>query len=339
MAQIIMHDMLGLLKPYFVSEDHPKAIFERVKDELLVSDGKVRNLQESLGGQGGMFTVMSAAQQDGYDVMTGQQIWGLFNPTRRRDVSAWEFELFEAHQVMDVAQASAQTLAQQMPIGDMEVYVFPADPANRSLMVFSHGLSAFAGVPGALHLQIFPSEGNIRRVPAALARLLVHQLRRELPLNTLRDWLLTEGLAACFVETNFPEEELPWLASFRKPDDWDNTLTDIARRYGLNSYDEMTVNVYGSFSQVGAERPPMVHALPDDELTYVQEIASGALDESNPNRIAAYLYGDELIAPQGHATFGLSAYAGFEVAYRLVKARLEEAGLPLADALTATDLI
>ena len=118
MPQIIMHDMLSLLRAYFVSEDHPKTIFARAREELLVSDGQVCNLQESLGEQGDIFTVMSAAQQDGYDVMTGQQIWGLFNPTRHRDVSAWEFDRFDAHQVMDVVRDSVEALIQHMPIDD-----------------------------------------------------------------------------------------------------------------------------------------------------------------------------------------------------------------------------
>jgi hypothetical protein len=40
-----------------------------------------------------------------------------------------------------------------------------------------------------------------------------------------------------------------------------------------------------------------------------------ALDDTHPSAIAAYLYGDELVAAHGHPTVGLSPYAGFDVAY------------------------
>jgi uncharacterized protein YjaZ len=336
MTQIILHDTLALLKPYFLSEEHPKKLFERAKTELLDVDGAAREWQGSLGQHGGGFAVMQAAQLDGYDVVTGQQIWGLFNPTRRREVSAWEFELFESQHVMDSLRELLAAITANLPLEELNVYLIPADPANRSLMVFNHGLSAYAGVPREVHVQIFPSAGNLRRLPAVMARLIVHQLRRQFGLNTLGDWLVTEGLAACFVEAQFPDF-VPWLVSFRKPDDWDDTLSEIARRYGLSAYDEMTANVYGSLTQVGEDRPPEALPLPDEELTYTQDLLLAALTESNPNRIAAYLFGDELVAAQGHQGMGVPPFAGYEVAYRLVKGYLDE--VPLADALIAADIL
>jgi len=342
MTHIVLHDTLALLKPYFLSQEHPKELFARAKSELLDVDGATRKWQGSLGEHSAGFSVMQAAQQDGYDVVTGQQIWGLFNPTRRRDVSAWEFELFESHQVMETLRESLESLsfslAGRFPLDELNVYLFPADPANRSLMVFNHGLSAFAG--GEIHIQIFPSEGTSRRLPAVMARLLIHQIRHTFGLNTLGDWLVAEGLAACFVEENFPAfADWPWLVSFRKPDDWEDTLREIARRYGLSSYDEMAVNIYGSLTQVGEDRPPDALPLPADELAYTQNILLDAISETNPIRIAAYLFGDELVAAQGHQGMGVPPFAGFEVGYRLVKRYVADAGISLAEALTTSDIL
>jgi len=37
------------------------------------------------------------------------------------------------------------------------------------------------------------------------------------------------------------------------------------------------------------------------------------MDTRDPSGIAAHLYGDELMAAQGHRGVGLPAYAGFEI--------------------------
>ena len=59
----------------------------------------------------------------------------------------------------------------------------------------------------------------------------------------------------------------------------------------------------------------------------------GALDLSDARLVAAHLYGDELLAAQGHPTVGLPPFAGFEVGYQLVQAYLGHTGESLPEVI------
>ena len=100
----------------------------------------------------------------------------------------------------------------------------------------------------------------------------------------------------------------------------------------MPSYDDVLVNVYGMTAQVGSARPPGAQPLDAEELAYAREVIGGALNRSDARLTAAHLYGDELLAAQGHPTVGLPPFAGFEAGYRLVQVYLERTGANLAAA-------
>lgn len=50
----------------------------------------------------------------------------------------------------------------------IEVFLLPADPANRNLMVVNYGLSCFGGTPGYLLVEVWPGSGNITRLEPAV---------------------------------------------------------------------------------------------------------------------------------------------------------------------------
>lgn len=68
---------------------------------------------------------------------------------------------------------------------------------------------------------------------------------------------------------------------------------------------------------------------PDGWITHNDEIADARI-------IAAHLYGDLVVAAQGHQTVGLPPYAGFEIAHRLVQSYLQRTGASLAEAVSKT---
>jgi uncharacterized protein YjaZ len=284
---------------------------------------------------------MEAAQHDGYEVLFGQQGWGLFNPTRRIEASAWEFEQYADVDLLGRLSDWLRAFAEHFPHSGqpvrIECYVLPADPANRAFMITTHGLSCFGGVPGYLAVRVWPSRGNLTRLRPTLARIFAHNLRWAnvpwIESVTLGDFLVLEGLAATFVAELFPEQEVPWLVAFRAPDDWNAALQSVADIYGVPRYDDLLVNVYGSTTPVGSERPPRALPLSAEELEYARAVIGGALDTRDARIIAAHLYGDELLAAQGHPTVGLPPFAGFEVAYRLVRAYLEHTGERMSEAI------
>jgi uncharacterized protein YjaZ len=341
--EITVHDTLGLLRPLFTSRDHPRDLFARARPVLWGAEGPMARLASfaSERDRGG-FGVMSAVQMDGYEVLVGQQAWGLFNPTRRRELSDWEFALHATADTPGVSRAWLQRFAALLTGGPgverVACFLLPSDPANGTYMAWNHGMSGFGGVPGAVFLRLWPSAGNLARLGPTLARLFAHTVRwAAMPRDgtaTLADFLVLEGLAAAFVATVAPDAPTPWLVAFRKPDGWDSTLTEIAARCGVACYDDLVVNVYGSQQPVGGGRPPPALPLASDELAYSRAVILEALAVTDPRLIAAHLYGDELAAAQGHPAVGLPAYAGFEVGYRLVQEFLGRTGRDVCATLT-----
>ncbi|HLZ62887.1 MAG TPA: DUF2268 domain-containing putative Zn-dependent protease [Ktedonosporobacter sp.] len=342
---ILVYDTIALLQPIFTLRARPKEVFAQAQEPIFGQHGlnslmplERHSLERMLGG----YPVMQAVKQDGYDVMVGQQAWGLFDPGRSKDASEWQFSQFLARHVLETLRTSLHTCAEILPspaaLAHIECLLLPADPTNQNLMVMNHGLSGFAGLPGYLFLQLWPGTGNLARLGPALARLYLHNLRWALTPTTqtitLGDMLVLEGLSAAFITTMFPDIPSPWLVSIRQPDDWQETLSHVARLHGVNSYDEIKCNIYGMQFLIGdAPRPPTAQPLEPDELEYVRDLIDRALTTTDARLIAAYLYGDELTALQGHPTVGLPPYAGFEFGYHLVQAYLQQSGQSLAEAI------
>jgi uncharacterized protein YjaZ len=340
--EIIVHDTITLLRPYFTVRTRPKELFTRVQATLLSPGGALEALWAAMKARSrGGFDVMEAAQHDGYEVLFGQQVWGLFNPTRKIEASAWEFEQYANVDILGRLNSWLQRFAAFFAHAGMperiECYLLPADPANRAFMITTHGLSCFGGVPGYLATRVWPSPGNLARLGPALARVFAHNLRwanaPRIEPTTLGDFLVLEGLAAAFVAEIFPEQQAPWLVAFRAPDDWNAALQSVADMYAAPRYDDLLVNVYGTTAPVGAERPPRALPLNAEELEYARAVIGSALDISDARLIAAHLYGDELLAAQGHPTVGLPPFAGFEVGCRLVQAYLEHTGASLPETI------
>lgn len=345
MTRIVVHDTIAQFQPLFTSRERPKALFSRAQ-EVISSDGMTGRLHHELADRRrNGFDVMSAAQHDGYESLMGQQGWGLFNPTRSRDASDWEFARYEQAAILEqiervvtvCVQRLELTEAQAARLPQIQCFLVPADPANRTFMAFNHGLSGFGGAPGYLLLRVWPSSGNLARVPAVLARLVANNARqaaRTEGLLTLGDWLVLEGLSAAFVEaTSTPLNVPPWLVAFAKPNDWDQALGHVAQFYQLASYNDLVVNVYGGQVPIGSERLPQAVPLDPEDLAYASEIIKAALNVSDATTIAGYMYGDAIVAMQGHPAVGLPPYAGFEVGYRLVQEYLRQSGRRLSEAM------
>lgn len=339
MTRFIIHDTIRLLKPLYLSTEQPKVRLQRISEILLAEDSFVAPLQKAnMTGSGGLGA--GVQQAAGYFTMA-QQGWGLFNPTRRVNASAWAFERFEELDILTHIERQLQSLLAAYPAAPMpdelNVVLFPTDPANAGVMRMEHGFAVFGGVPGWLIMQMWPDSGNLARLDAMLAYSYAWQMRQHAlagkAVHTLADHLVVEGLAAAFVADCVTDLHVPaWAVTVAPPDGWDYTLNQVAAMYGLESYAGMVVNVYGHMIPVGSERPPVPESLDTEELAYAAAIMREALAETNPVRIAAYLYGDKIVAARGHATVGLSPFSGFYVGMQLINAYREAAGVDLMQA-------
>ena len=341
--QITVHPSLNLLRDLFTEGLDARERFRRAGPLLLDPGTAIRpfyDLRASHGRDWPALDVMEVAGGDGLEACRGSQVWGLFNPARSLDAAAWEFRQYDAKslrsQVTGVFRQLARCLA--LPDAQVDCLLLPCDSANRSLMVFSHGLSAFGAAPGLVMLRCWPCESSISRLPAALARAWVHTLRHlvfgRATLQNLADFLVMEGIAAGLVARLYPAAGAPWLAALTAPDGWEGELDRIAREwYGLADSSDLVTNVYGAPVVMGSDRPPVARALDGETLALTIAELGECLALGHPLAVAARLYGDELLALHGYPPVGMAPCAGFEVGYRLVEAWLGETGGTLSAAL------
>lgn len=341
--QVTVHHSLAILRDLYCSRLQPQEKFRRAGPLLLDPGTAIQPFYRARASHGRdwpALDVMEVAGCDGLEAGRGSQVWGLFNPQRSLDAAAWEFAQYDAvdihARVKQILAQLAQTLA--LPEAQVDCLLLPCDSASRSLMVFSHGLSVCGAAPGLVLLRFWPCAGNPGRLPAALARAWAQTLRhlvfgRE-TLQTLADFLVMEGIAAALVARQQPDEPVPWLSTLAPPPGWQAELQRIAREYyGIVDYSDLVTNLYGAQVVMGGERPPAAQALDGETLALTIAELGDSLDAGHAHAIASALYGDEVLAHGGHPPAGMPAWAGFEVAFRLVEAWLQETGATLTEAL------
>ena len=341
--QVTVHHTLDTLRDLFTSDLHPQEKFRRAGPALLDPGTAIQPLyrvRASHGRDWPALDVMEVAGCDGLEAARGSQVWGLFNPLRSLDAAAWEFAQYDA---VDIHARATQVLAQlaqtlALPGAQVDCLLLPCDSASRTLMVFSHGLSVFGAAPGLILLRLWPCAANFGRLPAALARAWAQTLRHLVfgrkTLQTLADFLVMEGIAAALVARRQPDEPVPWLSTLAAPPGWEAELKRIARSwYGVADYSDLVTNLYGAEVVMGGERPPPARALDGETLALTIAEIGESLDAGHAHAIASALYGDAVLAHGGHPPAGIPAWAGFEVAFRLVETWLRETGATLAEAL------
>ena len=313
-----MHDTVSLLESLFCEPSSPKARLELARPVLYGEGSVFQPFKLAARAQRTtLFRVMQAGAVDGYSVVAAQQGWGLFNPARRVEASQWTFGQFRDKEVLGQIREGLEAVAMHLQAPDFElnIYLLPADPANRALMLRSHGLSVFAGLPGVILIQLWPSEGNLARLGAAITRALVYAgTVGETEVTTLSDVLRLEGRAARLVRERFPTPLEPQLMAFRAPDNWRAALVHAAELCGVETYDDIRANIYGGEGS-SIRSVPEARALDEEERVYVKAVLREAGNETQPTRIAAHLYGDEVVAPQGHVGVGVPPFGGVAVTH------------------------
>lgn len=313
--QVVIWDTLAL-EPFFISSQSPKQLLAALEPSIRAKDG----LWQSHGVYvRDNYAVWQAAQLDGYEACVAAQMWGLMNPSRSREASAWAFQQFRAEEVLKKVEGWVKEwgeLFEALP-EKLEVFVVPGDPANRGLMLRSGGLS-MGGLRGCITATLWPSQGNLERLKPVLARAFLLALRQSLhPAQTLGDYLVQEGLAGVFAgQVQF--DPAPWLLPFAPPRDWPQELARVARLHGYERYQDLPSNLYGTILR--GEYPGLrARPLQADELEQALSLLPQALPTTDTNAIAAYLYGDEAVQSQGHPGVGMVSLGGLEVAYWMIQ--------------------
>ncbi|MBB6098215.1 uncharacterized protein YjaZ [Deinobacterium chartae] len=326
--RLAVFDTLSLLRSLVEPQHRPSQLFERAQPLLYGEGGLLESLRGAMQGKDAHgYAPMAAVRRGGYDAMAAQQMWGLFNPSRPRELALEALDALERAGTLHWARAVLEDALSALPgrMPDLTLYLLPGDPMNRNLMLGNLGLSAF-GQPGALVVTVWPSAENLERLEGALVAELARAAfvaRRPFEAGTLAEYLSLEGRVLRFARDRVGEERAgPWVSEERAAR-WNDELRRIARVAGYPGYAQVVTNVFGA--QVGGPGRVGAQPKPDfEELEYTREVLAGALCERSPGRIGAYLWGDEAAREAGQPTVGLSPLAGLAAALEQEVAHGEE---------------
>src|SRR5262245_59037012 len=93
--EIVVPDVVAELAPLYLSRDPPRIVLRRAM--ATIGSGRGPFAPPGLTKEGraaAIFETRKAVLIDGYEAIYGQQAFGLFNPSRRREASDWEFDRY-----------------------------------------------------------------------------------------------------------------------------------------------------------------------------------------------------------------------------------------------------
>lgn len=268
--------------------------------------------------------ILKAVRSDGIDLLEMQQQYGMFNPSRNKEATAWYYteadRLNLTQTVVQTVLDCAVSLPQPLLPAQLRVAIVPADCADPVFMRRQGGLSVYGRTRGFLLVRIWPTEGNMSRLGPAVLRALIHGICRQEGALSLGEAVATEGIAAHWVQKRYGpcEPDCAWMLALQHAKDWGSVLSQIAEWYGEQEYEDVEVNIYGSRVKAGNVGIVPPEPLTSDELDYAQGELAEHWESNDPIHVAGFLYGDTLLAEQGYATMGVPAYAGFAVGASLV---------------------
>jgi hypothetical protein len=310
----------------FHLEVHPRELLARARPILM--DGLQRRLAPPLAATRraeSPWAIERLVRLDGYEAVAMQQGWGLFNPTRRPAASIWAVEILRRKGVVErcrsalaaALHAAGAAWPQARGAEAIDLVVVPGDPANRNFMTRTHGLSVAARSPGLVLVQVWPSAGNLERLPAAMARAAAHQVLA--PRLDLAEQLNCESAADRIGHTlGVCRAQQLWREVLAAPCDHEAALEHAAALSGAPSYAALDTNIYGHTDQAVSTRvePWTVEPLDEEERSYTVAVLAQMLEAavSDSATIAGALFGDDAMRAWGHRGAGFASLAGFQVA-------------------------
>ena len=332
------------LEPLFMSTLPTWSRLDHARPFLDGSDPTMRGFHSAIRQSSpSIRAVRDTARLDGSTIIASQQFFGLFNPSRNRTLTQWQFDTLRNENARGIVEQALRAALDVLslrgrahPMATVTAWIFPADPANAYTMLSCHGLEAWGDTPGAVAVQLWPSRANIARLPLVTIRALALGYRSAITgpnsSPTVAEHLVREGLASTLVCELHAGPGAPWAIPFTRPSDWRDTLRSIAHASGFESYANLPVNVYGVTAPAGADHlpdPPMVNV---EHMALIHARCLQARGTVDPVEIAGLLYGDEPLAMNGHPVLGLPFASGFAVAHSVVSAGIRRLGCTIAEA-------
>lgn len=130
---------------------------------------------------------------------------------------------------------------------ELKFGMYIADPKK---LEFQKGYCGFGGIPGFIHVSIYPNAYNISRIPAVIAHEFHHNVRFSYfdwdhGNVTVGDYLIIEGLAESFAKELYGEDLLgPWVTSFDQ-EDLEYSIEIIKDSLDIKGFAEVSSYMFG----------------------------------------------------------------------------------------------
>jgi len=310
---VSIHNVHKTLEPLFCEPHKAKDLLELAYPLFYADDAVFRRLMPVL--QANSFEAQLAEVCN--KGVSSQQGFGLFNPNRKIVASQWVYQRFAELSIEKQIKSLLLELADKFKTlpETLTVFVLAADPANRRTMLRDLG-QAYLAANDMLIVQLWPSAGNIALLKAQLATVLVQlSFQREQTIKTLADALTMQAKAARFVKKVCPDITMETFLSVQPASDWQAVLSDLASLYEAPNYDAIPSNIYGSDGSGLSPLAP-VKKLEQEELEFAFELLKDNVTVTQVAKIAAFLYGDEMVLSQGYEGQAMPNYAGLALADR-----------------------
>lgn len=196
---------------------------------------------------------LKSTNPNGYDVIMASKMLGYLDldEVKRGLYAINELEKINALKIADdslhncinfIEKYNLKINAQELLFG-----LYLADPEKLELQ---KGYCGFGGIPGFIHISIYPNDYNIPRLPAIIAHEFHHNIRFSYfdwdnGNVTVGDYIIIEGLAESFSKELYGEKLLgPWVTSF-EDDDLKYSLEVIKDALNVKGFSEVSSYMFG----------------------------------------------------------------------------------------------
>lgn len=223
---VTVQGVCDALEPLFMSTLPARSRRDRARPFLDGSDPTMRGFHSAMReSSASIRAVRDTARLDGSIIIASQQFFGLFNPSRNRTLTKWQFGTLRNENALGIVEQTLRAALDFLsvpgrahPIASATTWIFPADPSNAHTMLSRQGLEAWGDAPGAVALQLWPSPGNLARLPPVTTRAMALGYRSAMtgPTSTptLGDHLVREGLASSLVRELHADRGTPRAIPF-----------------------------------------------------------------------------------------------------------------------------
>lgn len=170
---------------------------------------------------------LKAKQPSGYDVLMATHMLGYLNVSET-EIGWQALQQFKKLAVLETAHKTLNRCVDFSKKHDLRVNadelrfgMYVADPTKLALQ---KGYCGFGGIPGFIHVSIYPNAYNVPKIPAVIAHEFHHNIRFSYMDwdhgdVTVGDYLVIEGLAESFAQELYGKAQLgPWVTSFDEED-------------------------------------------------------------------------------------------------------------------------